>query len=340
MLENFLRTHWGKFIGTPLPDVIQVVPLTSCVQEYGNDLILIFTDQCTYPTYIMKISRSPLYSFKLEKEFSSLHSLRRIGSLQSFIPTPYHIGNLAQNTFFIQKGIPGSILSKLIGLHGLNTTNQQLLNEAVNILVAINTAPVVDSPRQVLDNYEASGDTLQLFEKEYIAAGISKKTLEELREYRKRLTEHRPRFFLHGDYWPTNLIVNTHSNRIAGIIDWEFSEPDAFLPTDIILFMIKIGRLLALKRNLDISPLESYKWTFFTEGEHTGLLKSYYQQYMKKMGLDEHVFIKLLELTLAEMAMREIKAYGKHWHMDYFYLEMFRYTLEHRSDMSGQFKTR
>jgi aminoglycoside phosphotransferase (APT) family kinase protein len=302
LLENFLMTNWKEFIGTPLPNVIQVVPITSCVYEYGNDLILIFTDRCMYPAYVMKVSRLPSYSFKLKREFSSLRSLHHINKLKSLIPTPHYIGSLAQNTFFIQKGFPGSNLSKLIGYYGLNTINQQLLIEAVDILVAINTAPVDRHGKESCD-CGTSGDTFKLFEKEYIAAGISKKKLEELNEYHKSWVEKGSSFFLHGDYWLTNLIVNDQSNRISGIIDWEFSAPDAPFPTDIILFIIGIGRFLSLRLDSNKSLLDSYKWTFFTKRDRLEFLKSYYQRYMNRMGIDRNSFIMLLELTLAEMAM-------------------------------------
>ena len=54
---------------------------------------------------------------------------------------------------------------------------------------------------------------------------------------------------------------------------------------------------------------------------------------MNGMGIDEISFIMLLELTLVEMAMREIKTYRRHGKMDPFYLEMLQYTIENQKNI-------
>ena len=333
MLKDFLESHWEEFIGIPTPKVMQLVPITSGTHDYGNDLILIFTDSCIHPAYVMKVSRHPSYSFKLEREFISLHYMNRLSALTAFIPTPYYLGHLSGRTFFIQKGLAGFDLSKYIGRYGLNAMSRQLLDDAIDLLVTINTAST-DCQGETIGEFKISGNPLVLHEQEYIAAGIPPVKLEELLGFHRSFEERQKSFFLHGDYWLTNIIVNNRPYSISGIIDWEFSEPGSPVPSDIILFLIDLGHQLNLRLDPGKSLLDSYKWTLFAENDHSEFLKLCFQRYINAIEIDNNQFLKLLEFTLAKMAMRELHAYGKHGIMDYLYLDLFKYTVENEKEIN------
>ena len=333
MLKDFLGSHWEEFIGIPTPKVMQLVPITSGTRDYGNDLILIFTDSCIYPAYVMKVSRHPSYSFKLEREFISLHYVNRIPALTAFIPTPYYLGYLGEKIFFIQNGLAGFDLSKIIGRYGLNTMSRQLLDDAIDLLVTINTAST-DCQGGTTCEFKISGNPLLLHEQEYIAAGIPPVKLEELLGFHKSFVERKKSFFLHGDYWLTNIIINNRPYSISGIIDWEFSEPGSHVPSDVILFLIDLGHQLNQRLDPGKSLLDSYKWTLFAENDHSEFLKLCFQRYINAIEIDNNQFLKLLEFTLAKMAMRELHAYGKHGIMDYLYLDLFKYTVENEKEIN------
>lgn len=99
MLRDYLLVNWDKLVGTAIPSSLQVVPISSCLYEYGNDLVLIFVNNHKYPDYVMKISRNMKYGFKIKNEFSALSSLRTVEKLSRHIPVPYYIGNCDKRIF-------------------------------------------------------------------------------------------------------------------------------------------------------------------------------------------------------------------------------------------------
>jgi len=136
------------------------------------------------------------------------------------------------------------------------------------------------------------------------------------------------RFFLHGDYWPANILIEGKKHRIRGIIDWEFSRNAATAPTDIIWFLINVGYSLELhgKRRTDLST--AFFHTFFSHGKFTPTLASLYKRYVMAADASDYPFLFMLELTLAGISMRELAAYGKHGKMDQTIWKMFQYTIK------------
>lgn len=333
MLRNYLLKNWEDFIGPPLPDTLQVVPISSCTENYGNDVVLIFINQNTYPEYVMKASRFPVYSFKLKNEFLALKSLNRIQKLTSYIPTPYYMGNFTQNTFFIQGGFSGNSLSMLIKKNGMSKANYNLLNDSIDLLISINTAQVASNKNNLI-NKDIPKDILSRFENELIHAGINKKKIEELKEDQKQFADKKARFFLHGDYWQTNIIVDENTNRINGVIDWEFSTPESTVPTDIIWFLINLGHCLHLCKNRGTSIPEHFKWAFFTKCEHSELMSMLYRKYIDGVGLDDNLFSILMKVTLLKMSLRELISYGRHTNMDYICLDMLKYLMQNGKSLS------
>ncbi|MFQ5675645.1 MAG: hypothetical protein ACE5G1_07100, partial [bacterium] len=96
MLKHFLLRNWDKFFGTSSPENLQIVPISSCIEDFGNSVILIFTRQNVYPEYVMKIIKNSAYSMKLNNEFFALKSLSGLTHLEKYIPQAYYLGNIAQ----------------------------------------------------------------------------------------------------------------------------------------------------------------------------------------------------------------------------------------------------
>jgi aminoglycoside phosphotransferase (APT) family kinase protein len=325
MLKSFLLENWTVFTESELPSSIEAVPITSCTKDYGNDVVLIFINNYPYPQYIMKISRSPLYGLKLKNEYLALKSLQKVKSLNYYVPFPYYCGSLGGNIFFIQGGIAGTSLWRLIKKKKSIDAWKLLIDESIDLLIAINSLGF--SLHKLPSEGKKDGCFLTRYENELIDSGLSIKKIEELKEYWEEFEKQGHRFFLHGDYWPANIIVDERGRRINGVIDWEFSKERASAPTDIIWFMINLGYCLYLRTNPESDLLGSFRWSFFTPGRHSEMLSSIFSRYITAIGWKQDLLRILLETALVEMSVRKLVAYGRHFDMDKICLQMLHYAI-------------
>lgn len=325
MLKRFLIENWKKFTKSEIPKELQVVPITSCLKDYGNDIILIFVNKSTYPKYIFKASRNPAFGYKLKNEFYSLKNLYNNHELSTYIPTPYYLGVYHRNQYFLQEGISGISLFRLIRQKGINKRVQSLINQSIDLLVEIGKTKSSHNPAYCDSkyNYEHVCEIV----KKKIAYSSNKKKIDKLIEYQRMFKKKDYNFYVHGDYWQTNILVDYRKVEIRGVIDWEFSNPFGIYPGDIIWFLINLGYCLCLQKEPGASIPHAFKWAFFTSGDHNEVIASCYHKYMTGIGWDTSFFKILLEMTLVEISVRELISYGFHCRMDQIWMELLNYTL-------------
>lgn len=317
MLLSHLRKEWQRWTTAPCPAEIQVATITSCPFDHGNDIVLVFADRNRLPSYILKICRDNRFAFKLQREFAALR--RFFGDREAGVPVPqpFHLGAIGSRTVIVQEAIPATSLAQRLTESGLTKANRDLLDEALELLIRINQRPasLQERPHPVLD------PRLHL-------DGSDRATLEASAE---RLLEAQLTQYAHGDYWPLNLL--TRQREIVGVIDWEFASSGAAIPTDIIWFLVNTSYLLCRHEQPAVSIAQAYGEVFFGDSIHTELMRDLYGRYSGAFGLDPDLFLPLLEVGIAEMAQRELLAYGAHGKMDRVCLQLLRHTLDHQKEL-------
>lgn len=317
MLVTYLRDNWTLFFGRECPAEFQIAVVSSCTDDYGNDLVLIFADSAKHPTHVMKITRSSSFGFKVEREHAALEQVVRDDRLRAVVPHPHYQGDFAGQSFLIQEGLAGTSLFRLLSAKGLNRLTRRLIGEAVDLLVQINSLPTtVDSSPELPSDTELALDEVER---------------ERLSERRHELAAATNSYFLHGDFWPRNLLVA--GDRISGIVDWEFAVPAAPLPSDIVWLLVNLGYSLRLAIDPEARPEDAFRWAFFEPGPHSRFLTECGSRYFAAMGLRPDLFTALLEVALCGMAQRELETYGRHAKMDAACLSMLRHTLEHEAGL-------
>jgi len=317
VLATFLRENWTTFFGSECPAAIQIAVVSSCGDAHGNDLVLVFVNSGKFPTHVMKIVRNSSFGFKVEREHAALEHVAQDDRLRPVVPDPRFLGTFEGQAFLIQEGLPGTSLFRLLCAKGLNRVTRGLLGEAVDLLVRINSrSTTTDSP------LELPTDTALVLEDVERA---------RLAERRLQLAAAGERYFLHGDYWPRNLLVS--GNRITGIVDWEFAVPAAALAGDIVWFLVNLGYTLRLVSDPGADLEDSFRWAFFEQGPQAQYLTDCAHRYLAAMGLDPDLLLPLLEVGLCGMAQRELESYGRHGKMDTACLSMLRHALGHETGL-------
>lgn len=324
MLKEYLINNWRELTGDDTPSSFQLVPLSSCLHDYGNDLVLIFTDNSSTPNYVMKISRSPKYSFKLKREYSVLSSLKEVENLAFYLPYPSFLGESSGLTFFIQKGISGTSLFEEIGKRGVAVDILDLLYQSIDLLCIINSTNNLEDLKT--ERVEVFSDLINQHVDNLVSLGLEKRFIDRINKESSVFLAKGNVYFQHGDYWQTNIMVQ--GNGINGIIDWEFAVPRSNIPADIIWFLINLGHCLHMREKPSATIPESFRWAFLSEGRHNDILWSCYDRYAKAMGFDRDVFKTILMMTLIKMSIREFSAYGDHKNMDYVCMDMLKLFME------------
>lgn len=322
MLEKYLLEKWKEITGETLPEALDIVPVTTCMEDYGNDLVFIFVDHQEAPSYVIKVARDSRFNFKLKKEYASLSIVNESPLLKKYVPDSLYSDTIGKKFFFIQKAVAGKSLSSLIHMHGLNAKNRDLIKKSVLLLCQINILLEEASPVRELPGEMKHQDIIPPFQDELLQKRIPSEKVKDLLSARSLFVAEKRNFFLHGDYWQSNIFVGEKNKDISGIIDWEFSTVKSVLPCDIIWFLINLAICMFRHKKSSGTMIDAFEWGFFTSGEHNDFITSCFRLYMEKIGMDQKLFSPLLCLSLVEMAMREKLSYGCHTDVDMVCLDM------------------
>jgi len=331
MLKDFLIANWSDLLGSAIPDSIHLVPITSCLEDYGNNIVLIFTDGSIRPDYVLKASRNPQFNFKIEKEYFNLWLFINNPNIESFIPKPLCIGQFNSCAFFIQSGINGTSLFKLLRKYGVNRTNHSLILQSLKLLADINKTNKDGNLESELsffltsDNYVDKRDNLF---REYCLA--NPEIIMHLIQP-SNISQESTTFFNHGDFWQHNILIQ--DKYISGVIDWEFGSPGSAQATDIIWFLINLAFCLCVRDMPNASIFDAFKWGFFQKGNQSKLLSFFFGEYISCMGMDFD-FSSLLKATLLQLSMREKISYGRHMKMDAICQKMLAYMIENANKIA------
>jgi len=208
------------------------------------------------------------------------------------------------------------------------------LNQAIDALAEIHATPVSE-PESVAGLHARQGDDPFCDRDALIRRGVPERIIRNMAQrWGGQMTDGTNRLS-HGDYWPNNLLVDKKKRRLTGVFDWEFASGRGFAPTDLMWFLINLSSILYYKRfKQDLSMRDAYAWAFFNDGPHKRRIASLYDRYMQNApDFNATGFAELLEMTLAELSIREQATYGKARTMDDVCFGMLTHALENQKQL-------
>lgn len=207
----------GKILSQQNIVVNSLTPLT------GGQINLIYKVD---DNFVLRIGRDKDSASRLK------HETEVFGVLKDKIPVPEVIafGEYEGNTYQIQKFINGELLTR-IWTTAKPTQKEDLVKEMVGYLKNLHQINFVDFGLQYsdkkFDNWADYWET---------KIGQLKTRLQKIETYlpedlldlvfgyfdkNKRLLENEKAVFVHGDFWPGNILV--HGGRVSGFLDFEFA---------------------------------------------------------------------------------------------------------------------
>jgi aminoglycoside phosphotransferase (APT) family kinase protein len=197
---------------------------------------------------VVKMPATPDGVASQRREAEALAALRAepsLGELAGLIPARLAEGELGGVAYTVERAIPGVEGRVLLGDPATRDGVVAAAAGAIGRLHRATSAPTVVG-EDLLDRW--IGSRVRLL----VPATRNAPALERLEQLLRRAWEGRSVEvgWVHGDYWPANVIFDGQAgDAVAGIIDWEWAAPRE-LPAHDLLYLVIHMRMLAEGREL------------------------------------------------------------------------------------------
>lgn len=208
-------------------------------------MVLFIREQTSGRHYIVRVVADPGAREIIRRNQEFLNGLRNLAGLpaglKSLIPAP--LCDLAQGdaTLFIETMLPGVLAWKA----NKGRLKERIYRESVNFLMGLNRASRARVRLGETELYRLFSDDLRRLESCPDAEPVLQ---EEVRAIAGRLCRrlHGRSVFLapaHGDYGYGNILVDPHSGRLTGVIDWDTGRLNELAGLDFLNLEIQKARI-------------------------------------------------------------------------------------------------
>jgi Ser/Thr protein kinase RdoA (MazF antagonist) len=220
------------------------------------------------PVAVAKLERHDHAQSILEGETANLLALQadaRIGDWRRLLPQVLAVGEADEMVYRVERMLPGvpgtSVLASkgtLPRLRAAAATAIAELHQRTASTIPIDAArlePWIDDPTDTL---------LELSESRPTWAGYRlaiERMRTELRE--KLLGRSLALSWVHGDYWPANVLVTDDAGTVTGIVDWDFAEAEGLPHLDLMHLFVSM-RMIEQRQEFGVvvrSLLNEADWT-------------------------------------------------------------------------------
>jgi aminoglycoside phosphotransferase (APT) family kinase protein len=224
----------------PFPTVSDVIVMTAGPHEEP-------------PRAVIKLPQSAGAVRSLRREREVLAALRedaRLGDWRQVLPTTLAEGEVAGQTYVVERMLPGVAAARSLG-RATDHETRQLLTAAVSAIGELHErtatqvtvdGPVlerwVDRPALVVGRAHAGADATSAAIERVVGG------LHEALEGRTL-----PASWVHGDFVPSNVLVSPDRATVVGIVDWDQAGP-ADLPSIDVVSLLLSARVQRRRREL------------------------------------------------------------------------------------------
>ena len=183
-----------------------------------------------------------------ESRLAQLHADARVADWAAIAPRVVDEGSIDAVRYYVETALVGVPATQLIGDPRLR---RRLLPVAAEIIAGLHerTAVPIRVDDAVLDGWIgvpvlAIGQALQGRRR----TGVEMRTaLQHLGDdLRAELTSRElPVGWIHGDFWPGNLLVTANGSRVTGIVDWDLAADGQLASHDPVHLILQTRRLIA-----------------------------------------------------------------------------------------------
>lgn len=240
LLDQLARNGQGEFeSGTP--------HVADALITRSDVVILMLSDSSSAsPTKVLKLPLTPdaEHSTSLHRQVvTTLHSMPMLRSFYTLVPRALAWGTFEDKSYYLETALAGEVASDLVRRRAEPTTFK---HEAVR---AIRQLHLGTAQRRVVDAAaftQLVGDDLAVLYQQsehWPAPALMRDALQSIEAtLRRRLIGlDLPFGWIHGDYWPGNILVQP--GGLGGIIDWDRAMPNQLPLLDILHLLAYVRKM-------------------------------------------------------------------------------------------------
>jgi aminoglycoside phosphotransferase len=215
------------------------------VVDFARAVIAVGPPDSRSPAAVIKISRNSDAARNMDRNRSLLQQVRsdpRLTELRPILPEELAWGRIGDQTFLVEKALPGTDARNLLDEADRCARMQAAALETVAVLhertartVTVDrnlTRRWIDEPVRRIRGLKASYPRIALYEQ--TMADLAQTLTDDLIGRRMAVS------WLHGDFFPGNILVSPDGGVVSGLVDWDLAAPDELPVLDAMQLLIGI----------------------------------------------------------------------------------------------------
>lgn len=267
----------------------------------SNKVTLLGFDDAGRPRVIAKMTRSPVYNARLEREYRTLSTLQSSACMdEGCYPAPLFLRQYGELALIGQAVLRGS------PFRNASTGRADCLHAraAIDLLTRLGVASADERmpADRVADQLEGM---VARFARLYPAASEENDFLDELVQRLRTCDLDMPLVFKHGDPTTWNIVVR-EDGRVA-LLDWEHGDPRGLPLWDLLDFLQSYGGWASRMHGPGESP-EARAAAFLEPGRMNALFARAIRDYCTHVGIDRSLIEPLFYTCWVDRALRSISS--------------------------------
>jgi len=269
--------------------------------RYNSNKVIffLFDRKVATPAYVIKMTRTSEYNFRLKNEFRALSLLKKNRFLEpGTYPEPVFHGthnNLAVLCIQAVQGLPFRSRTSA-------TADCVIANRAMELILRLGTESADKGASSSNDVAAALRTLYKRFIETYSLSSEDQKFLSEKIDTLASQSEKFPLVFQHGDPGTWNMFVSESNNVI--LLDWESCEPKGMPLWDLFYFFRTYASWMSRKDGTRDS-ITSFKNHFLEQSALGDRLHDYTDRYCAKIGLNKTLVEPLFYTCWMHRALKE-----------------------------------
>jgi aminoglycoside phosphotransferase (APT) family kinase protein len=191
---------------------------------------------------VLKLPHTAVGVTGLRRQFgvlSQLHANEALGEWRTLLPRPILEAELAGQPYFAESAVPGRDMGGCLSQPSVRRAAYDTAMSAIRVLHRLTASSIVvdeavlrrwvDEPVQTLRGLVRSQEAVNRLV-DQLHADLAGQTVQV--------------GWIHGDFWPRNLLVDESRTALTGIVDWDLAEPGELPMHDVLNLLLATPQIV------------------------------------------------------------------------------------------------
>ena len=235
-----------------VPRLMEIAPADNWEIQHVNhsltdmDVLVIGPRNSPFTAILhLPASQSAILGFEHQKKIcASLQADTRLGEWRRLLPNLIHEGQFQDKPYWIVERLPGINAADVM----LDPNKRQIaLHSSLGVVERLHQITAVEAvvdkkmlEELVIDPLQNIRNSTLIYyhpKSRYLLDRLEEQLSETLSCQQLTIG------WIHGDYWPANILVTPDGSEVTGIVDWDLSQPTSLPSLDLVNLLISTRRI-------------------------------------------------------------------------------------------------